>query len=70
MIISNLVQRGQEAFQQAESRQHEHDTALPRRFQRGSCQAVVMARLDRIAMLYFPVLDDAYHSRLYSFWGA
>lgn len=70
MIVSNLVQRGQEAFQQAESRQREHGTALPRRFQRGSGQAVVRARLDRAAMLCFPVLDEDYHSRLYSFWGA
>jgi hypothetical protein len=58
MLVSNLVRRGQEAIQQAESRQCEHGTELPKQFQRGSSRAVERVRLDRPAMLRFPALDE------------
>ncbi len=58
MLVSNLVQRGQEGIQQAESRQPGHGSGLPRWFERRSESAAVMVRLDRVAMLRFPALDE------------
>jgi hypothetical protein len=58
MLVSNLVQRGQEALQQAESRHREHGTGHPKRFQLGAGRAVVRAHLDQAATLRFPALDE------------